>query len=79
MPEPTEPAHPDSGAIFRAFAALLATDPPTWQKLIAEHVPTASGHCAAPLCGRPGYGTSDYVRHPCGARAVADAARLLHR
>ncbi|MCO1655537.1 hypothetical protein [Pseudonocardia humida] len=79
MTEPTEPSRPDSGAIFRAFAALLSGDPPTWRRLIQEHVPTESGHCAAPLCGRPGYGTPDYVPHPCGARAVADAARELHR
>jgi hypothetical protein len=74
-----QPTHPEPGEIFRRCAELLAPSVETWQKLVREHVPSESGHCAAPKCGRPGYGTPDYVKHPCGARALADAAKRLHR
>jgi hypothetical protein len=75
----SEPTDPDAGAIFRASAEQLAAFTTTWQTLIDVHVRSESGHCAAPECGRPGYGTHDYLTHPCGARALAEAARAHHR
>jgi hypothetical protein len=68
-----------SEAIFHAAAVQLAAMPDTWRALLAEHRRGPSGHCAAPSCGRPGYGTPDWQPHPCGARAVAERARALHR
>ncbi|HZG91711.1 MAG TPA: hypothetical protein VEZ42_15970 [Pseudonocardia sp.] len=77
MPEPTQP--PDGASVFRGVAVQLAPMTDTWQRILREHRRTPSGHCAAPSCGRPGYGSQDYEVFPCGARALAEHARALHR
>jgi hypothetical protein len=70
---------PDAGALFRAFAEQLAPLTTTWQNLIQVHTRSGSGHCAAPECARPGYGSHDFLPYPCGPRAVAEVARTHHR
>ncbi len=50
-----------------------------WQRLLDERGRSPSGHCSAGSCGRPGYGSRDYEVFPCGARALAEHARALHR
>jgi hypothetical protein len=66
-------------AIFRGVAEQLASMIVTWETILREHHRTPTGHCAARTCGRPGYGTPDWQVHPCGARALAEHARALHR
>jgi hypothetical protein len=65
--------------IFYDVAEQLALMTTTWETILTEHTRTATGHCAARTCGRPGYGTPDWQVHPCGARALAECARVLHR
>jgi hypothetical protein len=65
--------------IFYGVAQQLAPMTTTWETILSEHTSTESGHCAARTCGRPGYGTPDWQVHPCGARALAECARYLHR
>jgi hypothetical protein len=67
-----------SEAIFHEVAEQLAPMITTWQTILREHGRTPAGHCAGPTCGRPGYGTPDWQVHPCGVRALAELARVLH-
>jgi hypothetical protein len=77
--EPTALAkRPDSISAFHLVAEQLAPLVITWRTLMDEHTPTPDGYCAARSCGRPGYGTADYLRWPCGARGVAELARSIH-
>jgi hypothetical protein len=70
--DPTLP-DPGTGARYLSFVLELATRPDVWSRMQAAHVPTAEGFCAAPGCGRGGYGTP-HLRWPCPTRLLADWA-----
>jgi hypothetical protein len=68
-----------SGAelVFLGCVLELAPFPEIWARMQAEHVATADGLCAAPICGRPGYRTP-VVPWPCTPRSLADWAQRAH-
>ncbi len=67
-----------SESIFRQAARELAPMVATWRTIMHVHSKGPDGYCTAPTCGRPGYGTANWQRHPCAARALAGLARVLH-